>query len=193
MSICLLLRSQFCQYYSTKCLVGTTTYVTRAVDQNYYLIPSDPRGGGVGATNRQPRPLHRGRRHPQRTPPTSVEELGLPIGSPEPRIDREGSGPPIGNPDPSTEVADAHKGRRRPLWRSRGCRLEAPNPESTGDKSEVPSRFGVRGLQSTTPIPPPRSLAPTEDARDLGGGVGVADWLPQPLLPFRFSFKTKME
>ncbi|PKI26335.1 hypothetical protein CRG98_048976, partial [Punica granatum] len=48
----------------------------------------------------------------------------------------EGSGPPIGNLDPSTKVAGAHRGHRRPRWRSRGRLLAAPNPESTGDKLE---------------------------------------------------------
>ncbi|PKI58918.1 hypothetical protein CRG98_020664 [Punica granatum] len=58
---------------------------------------------------------------------------------------KEGLGPPIGDPDPSTEVADTHGGRwrpsnpftevasvlcgcRRPRWRGRGRRLEAPTP-----------------------------------------------------------------
>ncbi|PKI44083.1 hypothetical protein CRG98_035520 [Punica granatum] len=37
-----------------------------------------------------------------------------------------------------------------------------------------------QGSQSTTPTPPPRSYAPTEDAGDHGGKVGAADWLPRP-------------
>ncbi|PKI18323.1 hypothetical protein CRG98_049403, partial [Punica granatum] len=36
-----------------------------------------------------------------------------------------------------------------------------------------------RGRQSATTTPLPRSPVPTEDAADLGGGVGVADWRPR--------------
>ncbi|PKI43903.1 hypothetical protein CRG98_035737 [Punica granatum] len=92
-------------------------------------------GGGVGATNRQPRPLHRGRRRPQRTPMTSVEESGSPIGGLEPRIDRgqvggprsiRGSGLSIGDPDLSIEVVCVLCGCWRPRWRGRGGQLAAP-------------------------------------------------------------------
>ncbi|PKI75251.1 hypothetical protein CRG98_004291 [Punica granatum] len=37
---------------------------------------------GVGAANRRPRPLHRGRRYPRRTSVTSTERLGSLIGGP---------------------------------------------------------------------------------------------------------------
>ncbi|PKI71138.1 hypothetical protein CRG98_008436 [Punica granatum] len=59
---------------------------------------------GVGAANRRTQTLHRGRRHPQRTPTAS------PVDS--------GSGPPIGDPDPSTEVVGVLCGCRRPRWRA---------------------------------------------------------------------------
>ncbi|OWM63493.1 hypothetical protein CDL15_Pgr026253 [Punica granatum] len=35
-----------------------------------------------------------------------------------------------------------------------------------------------RGRQSAAPTAQPRSLVPTEDANNLGGGVGFADWRP---------------
>ncbi|PKI65276.1 hypothetical protein CRG98_014314 [Punica granatum] len=38
----------------------------------------------VGAANRRPRPIHRGRRYPRRTPTTLVEGSGSPIGGPNP-------------------------------------------------------------------------------------------------------------
>ncbi|PKI36965.1 hypothetical protein CRG98_042666 [Punica granatum] len=44
---------------------------------------------GVGAANRQPRPLHRGRRYPQKTPEISVEGSGSPIGGPDPKSTRD--------------------------------------------------------------------------------------------------------
>ncbi|PKI45315.1 hypothetical protein CRG98_034276 [Punica granatum] len=50
-----------------------------------------------------------------------------------------------------------------------------------------------RDHQLATPTPPPRSLVSSVGTSDLCGGVGVADWRPRPLLPFRFSFRTKME
>ncbi|PKI35187.1 hypothetical protein CRG98_044462 [Punica granatum] len=106
--------------------------------------------------------LHRGRRRSSWVPATSVK----------------GSGSPIGYLD----------------------------PESTGDlRLRIPGRFGVeiadwrprpridrgpptqnlwlirgQGLQWATPTPPSRSSVSTEDASDLGGGFGVADWQPSP-------------
>ncbi|PKI37763.1 hypothetical protein CRG98_041844 [Punica granatum] len=77
----------------------------------------------IGAANRQPRPLHRGRRYPRRTPATSVEGSGSLIGGPNPKstgdlrfevLSRSRLGPPIGDFNPSTLVADVLRGYRRP-------------------------------------------------------------------------------
>ncbi|PKI55384.1 hypothetical protein CRG98_024235 [Punica granatum] len=51
--------------------------------------------------------------------------------------------------------------------------------------TEDPSDHENEGRQSTIPTPPPRLLTPIEDFGDLGGGIGVADWLPLPLWPSR--------
>ncbi|OWM79638.1 hypothetical protein CDL15_Pgr023050 [Punica granatum] len=87
-----------------------------------------PVDSGFGASNRQPRLLHRGRRRPLWASATSVEGSGLPIGGPDPSRSIRGSGLPIGNPNSSTEVGGVLCGCRRPRWRGRGCRLVAPTP-----------------------------------------------------------------
>ncbi|PKI38485.1 hypothetical protein CRG98_041122 [Punica granatum] len=73
--------------------------------------------------------------------------------------------PPIDDPDPSTEVASTYRGRWRPRWKGRGRRLAARTPNR-------PRTFVLSPFNS---------------------GFGVADWLPRPLLPFRFSFWIKMK
>ncbi|PKI34449.1 hypothetical protein CRG98_045159 [Punica granatum] len=100
----------------------------------------------------------------------------------------EGSGLSISDPDPSIKVAGTHGGRQQLRCRGWGLQIRG-----------LLSIWG-RGRQSATPTPSPRSPVPTEDADDLGRsirdlveGVGVADWLPRSLLPFRFSFRTKMK
>ncbi|PKI46491.1 hypothetical protein CRG98_033134 [Punica granatum] len=47
-------------------------------------VSIDDLDGGVGAANRLPRPLHRGRRSPLWVPTTSVEGSGSPISDPDP-------------------------------------------------------------------------------------------------------------
>ncbi|PKI73707.1 hypothetical protein CRG98_005948 [Punica granatum] len=71
-----------------------------------------------------------------------------------------GLGPQVGDHDPTTEVANTHRGLRKPRW----------------------------GRQSAAPTPPPWSLASFVGAYDLGGGVGVADQQPRPLPLFLFEF-----
>ncbi|PKI41274.1 hypothetical protein CRG98_038336 [Punica granatum] len=65
---------------------------------------------------------------------------------------KEGSGPPIGDLDPYTESPASSVG------------------------IGVPGQFVGWGHQSTNPAPPQRQPVPTEDADNLGGGVGVANW-----------------
>ncbi|PKI55605.1 hypothetical protein CRG98_023998 [Punica granatum] len=48
---------------------------------------------------------------------------------------------------------------------------------SQDEKSYKENRKGRKGRAADSP---PRSPVPTEDASDLSGGVGVADWRPQP-------------
>ncbi|PKI33760.1 hypothetical protein CRG98_045849 [Punica granatum] len=48
------------------------------------------------------------------------------------------------------------------------------------DRTRSSRRGWERGVKAT-PSPPPRLSVPTKDAGDLSGGVGIADWRPQPL------------
>ncbi|OWM64328.1 hypothetical protein CDL15_Pgr014118 [Punica granatum] len=96
-----------------------------------------------------------------------------------------GLGPPINDPNPSTEIVGILREYRQPRWRGLGSPIGGPNPRiNRGLESEFSINLQARRL----PTPPPRSPIPTEDASDLGGGVGIADCQPRPLLPFRFSF-----
>ncbi|PKI61613.1 hypothetical protein CRG98_017988 [Punica granatum] len=106
----------------------------------------------VKAANCRPRPIHRERRRPLWVPTPSVERSGLPINGPDLEstgdfdsgsLVHSGSGPPIGDPDPSTEGAGTYKGRRRPRWRGRGCRLVARPRIDWGLQLGVPVQFGV--------------------------------------------------
>ncbi|PKI38800.1 hypothetical protein CRG98_040813, partial [Punica granatum] len=116
---------------------------------------------GFGATNRRPRLLHRGRRCPLWESETSVEGSRWAIGDPDPSQSIQGSGSPISDPDSSTEVGGVLCGSRRPRWRGQGGRLATPT---------LPNRFRVRGRQSATLTPPPRSAASSVGGGDLGGG-----------------------
>ncbi|PKI62900.1 hypothetical protein CRG98_016737 [Punica granatum] len=55
-----------------------------------------------------------------------------------------------------------------------------PKPQIDQGQVGGPRSIWDSARQSATPIPPPRSPAPTEDARDLGGGVGVVGWRLEP-------------
>ncbi|PKI45891.1 hypothetical protein CRG98_033690 [Punica granatum] len=144
--------------------------------------------GVVEASNRppRPRPLHRGRRYPQRTPATSVEGSGSgsPIGGPNPVSTEDsesespvnsGLGPPIGDPNPFTEVVGTHAGRRRPQWRGRGRRLVAPTSNQRRTPDRGPQSIRSWGHQSATPTPPLRLPTSSVGTNDLGGGVRVVD------------------
>ncbi|PKH69362.1 hypothetical protein CRG98_050143 [Punica granatum] len=91
----------------------------------------------------------RGRRYPQRTPETSVEESGSPIGglNPESTEDYESEVPgrfelaaPTPPPRSSVPTEDVND-----LDGEVGAANGDPHPESIEDsESEVPGRFGVR-------------------------------------------------
>ncbi|PKI64923.1 hypothetical protein CRG98_014665 [Punica granatum] len=104
-----------------------------------------------------------------------------------------GSGPPIGDVEPSIEGTDTHRGRQRPRWRGRGRRLAARTLNLPGTLTRGPWSIRVRGSQLATPNPPSRESVPTKDVGALGGGVGVADWLPRPLPLSIFLYRTKMK
>ncbi|PKI58947.1 hypothetical protein CRG98_020693, partial [Punica granatum] len=135
----------------------------------------------VGAANRLPRPLHRGRRYSQRIPVTSVERSGSLIGgfNPESIEDSESEVPGrFGVGAANRRPRPLHQGRRCPPW----VWLPIGDPDLSTEVASVlrgyrrPRSIRGWGRQSATLTPPLRSPASSVGIGDVGGEAWVSDW-----------------
>ncbi|PKI55739.1 hypothetical protein CRG98_023871 [Punica granatum] len=144
------------------------------------------RKGWVEAANRRPRPLNQGRWYPRRTPTTSVEGSGSPIGGPhfgsteDPRVKGprsiQGWGHLSATPTLPPRSLASSLGTDE-LGRVIGVADWRPQPRiDRGPPTRSPQSIRDWGHYSETPTPPSRSSMSSVGTNDLGGGVGVVDW-----------------
>ncbi|PKI76131.1 hypothetical protein CRG98_003492 [Punica granatum] len=123
--------------------------------------------GGVEAANLRPRPLHRGCRYPQKTPTTSVEGSGSPIGGPNPESTKDSK-----SEVPGILVVGVANRRPRPLHRGHQYPRRMPATSVEGSGSSIGgltlNRPGTSDSESLVDSELGRPIAKLQNVRRKG-------------------------